>query len=58
MSKPKRKCRNNKKRKGKISISQSVRLKPTTQMSNVGNIGHATMLANTGVIKVKIRKKA
>lgn len=45
------------KRKGKIRIKQNVSLKPTTQKSNAGNIGHTTLLANCGNIKVKISRK-
>ena len=46
-----------KKRKGKIRIKQSASLRPTTRKSNVGNVGHPTLLANTGVIKVSIKRK-
>ena len=50
-------ARKGRKRKGKIRIKQSVSLRPTTRKSNVGNIGHPTLLANSGNIKVKIRRK-
>ena len=46
-----------KKRKGKIRIKQNVSLKPSSQRTNAGNIGHPTLLANAGNIKVKIRRK-
>jgi hypothetical protein len=46
-----------KKRKGKIRIRQNVSLKPSSQRTNAGNIGHPTLLANGGNIKVKIRHK-
>lgn len=45
------------KRRGKIRIRKSVSLRPTTRKSNVGNVGHPTLLANTGVIKVSIKRK-
>lgn len=48
---------NKRKRKGKILIKQNVSLKPTTRKNNVGNVGHPTLLANTGVIKVSIKRK-
>ena len=48
---------NPKKRKGKIRIKQSASFRPTTRKSNVGNVGHPTLLANTGVIKVSIKRK-
>ena len=46
-----------KKRKGKIRIKQSVSLRPSSQRTNAGNVGHPTLLANGGNIKVKIRRK-
>ena len=46
-----------KKRKGKIRIKQNVSLKPSSQRTNAGNIGHPTLLANGGNIKVKIIRK-
>ena len=46
-----------KKRKGKILIKQNVSLRPTTIKNNVGNVGHPTLLANAGVIKVSIKRK-
>lgn len=52
MATPKRR-----KRKCKIQIKQSASLRPTTRKSNVGNVGHPTLLANTGVIKVSIKRK-
>ena len=51
MSTRQKKCR------GKIRIKQSASLRPTTRKSNVGNVGHPTLLANTGVIKVSIKRK-
>jgi len=50
-------ARKGKKRKGKIRIRQNVSLKPSSQRTNVGNVGHPTLLANGGNIKVKIRRK-
>jgi hypothetical protein len=52
MATPKRR-----KRKGKILIRQNVSLKPSSQRTNAGNVGHPTLLANGGNIKVKIRRK-
>lgn len=49
--------KNNSKLKGKIIVSQSAKLKPTTQKSNAGNVGRPTLLANCGNIKVKIKRK-
>ena len=45
------------KRKVKIKVRQSASLRPTTRKNNVGNVGHPTLLANTGVIKVNIKRK-
>lgn len=46
-----------KKRKGKIRIKQNVSLKPSSQRTNAGNVGHPTLLANGGNVKVKVRLK-
>lgn len=45
------------KRKGKIRFRQGVSLRPTTQKSNAGNVGHPTLLANCGNIKVRLKRK-
>ena len=45
------------KKKGKIRFRQGVSLRPTTRKNNVGNIGHPTLLANTGIIKVRLKRK-
>lgn len=45
-------------KKGKIKVKQNVYMRPTTQKSNVGNIGRKTLLSNAGNIKVRITKKA
>lgn len=52
MATPKRR-----KRKGKIRIKQNVSLKPSSQRTNAGNVGHPTLLANGGNVKVKLRLK-
>lgn len=45
------------KNNNKIKIKQTASFTPTIRKSNVGNIGHPTLLANCGNIKVKIRRK-
>ncbi len=53
-AKPKTKKR---KRKGKIKFKQTFALVGTTKKNNVGNVGHPTLLANTGIIKVRLKRK-
>lgn len=45
------------KRKGKIYIYKKVSFKPTLQKSNVGNIGHHTVMSNSGIVRLKVKKK-
>lgn len=45
------------KTKVKIKMKQKASLRPTTQKSNIGNLGRHTLLANCGNIKLKVKKK-
>lgn len=45
------------KNKNKIKIKQKASFTPTIRKNNVGNIGHPMLLANTGIIKVRVKRK-
>lgn len=44
-------------KRGKLRVEQRASLRPTTRKNNVGNIGHPTILANTGLLRVRVKRK-